>query len=1509
MRFDEDEDDDDEYDDENNNRGENFINGGGGGAFIAAASSPSSLLLRRQSEEEEERGGETMSTRTKAMMSGDKKSNNNSRLSEYNLLDLVGEGSFGKVYKARKKFTGETSAIKFIAKKGKTERDLRSLRQEIDILRVLKHPNIIAMRDAFETEHEFCVVMEYAQGELFEVLEDDRTLPELEVKAIARQLVSALHYLHTNRVIHRDMKPQNVLIGANKVVKLCDFGFARSIRSQSMVMTSIKGTPLYMAPELVQEQPYNHTVDLWSLGVILYELFVGKPPFFTNSIYTLIQKIVRDPLTWPEDMSAEFKSFLRGLLNKRPSERLSWPALLEHPFVRKSEYDDEHEHDDEHERERQQRQQQQQQHQRGEREAGDQEERRRRAEEVENRLSTGAKTTTTTTAAVATHNRRPLASTPQGATRTTNAATTTTTTTPTTNNNKTPIVRRGGLPRREDVLAGTATDGYSTPKIPARRPPPSTTRGTAVTAATTTTTTTTAAAAAIGGAALIGGVVSGTTPRTAMAGEMPQRHASNTNHAIESQHGHGVDSALLECELKSRTEDGAARLRRDRTAIKVILAALQPPRSAPGSKFNILALLSPGSERERGTSAHTEPGIDDAPSSSGLSNHASNANGPMPKLTSSLVDAVSALRTLRNIVCVSSASLAKVGGDASGALARDAPGAALWTVRAIAAMWNPVNETKDDAQMREKYVAFEIEREEALQLALNVATLLASGSGPSPWCNVGLANYLRALSECLVSFELRRNNDDSGHDEDKLRLRLIQSKLETQHFARVAVTRAIDLASKRGEGQECVMALSKLPKPTFCESLIAHLASSFSQLERDLLEEQAKSAQKKKDRESDKECNNAQNENDERKRRAIFKRRGEAVGDACDALLKCSSCYAPVSITLVADSFVRYGERMGAFQALIKASSNSTYCGFLSLSGCRIIGACSRASTAFADKALEKDALMRFSTRLIKLVARASELSKGVTLSSSLETKAAIMTKLRPVADGIAAVAYALHPLAKENCETAHPADFLCDSGVAESCCDAMEIFSSFSTSIVAMIARTAPGSDASSKAIEEYKSSQHLAIFSLLNVLRLPLAFIPTKGSNAEKVGAVANRKFMTVLKEKNVLGTLLKCVKLMKTDLEMRALRKYNGNGNENEEEEEEVEEENNTTKNKANSKKNKKAAAVDTAATSNSSEAHSLSSAISLISRLVVTGGDVFSNQFIEAKGCSASLSEFALSQSSFASSLLNNKQKSIKVEFANEATTIVDWTMILSQLAKSNESRYENVGEANATFHLTKLLRHEDFNVRARAANALGNLCRHSDYFYASFKKYGTVGALIDRLNADEKEEPSALVRKFAAFAIGNAGFHSDYLYDDLRRSILPLVRNIGNHYGSTFGVGRKDENDGKTRSNAAAALGNLARNGDALIADLLVNDVPKALILLAKEYASEKSSSKKSSSVGDKQTPAHVALFSLGNLCAHEECRSALIKLGVRNALQQSRTSEDELLRKYALRVLAKLENS
>ncbi|XP_050291317.1 serine/threonine-protein kinase TIO isoform X4 [Quercus robur] len=257
-------------------------------------------------------------------------------IENYHVIELVGEGSFGKVYKGRRKFTGQTVAMKFIMKHGKSEKDIQNLRQEIEILRKLKHENIIEMLDSFESEQEFCVVTEFAQGELFEILEDDKCLPEEQVQAIAKQLVRALHYLHSNRIIHRDMKPQNILIGAGSVVKLCDFGFARAMSTNTVVLRSIKGTPLYMAPELVREQPYNHTADLWSLGVILYELFVGQPPFYTNSVYALIRHIVKDPVKYPDNMSQNFKSFLRGLLNKVPQNRLTWPTLLEHPFVQET---------------------------------------------------------------------------------------------------------------------------------------------------------------------------------------------------------------------------------------------------------------------------------------------------------------------------------------------------------------------------------------------------------------------------------------------------------------------------------------------------------------------------------------------------------------------------------------------------------------------------------------------------------------------------------------------------------------------------------------------------------------------------------------------------------------------------------------------------------------------------------------------------------------------------------------------------------------------------------------------------------------------------------------------------------------------------------------------------------------------------------------------------------------------------------------------------------------------
>ncbi|XP_049744145.1 serine/threonine-protein kinase 36 isoform X2 [Elephas maximus indicus] len=254
-------------------------------------------------------------------------------MEKYHVLEMIGEGSFGRVYKGRRKYSAQVVALKFIPKLGRSEKELRNLQREIEIMRGLRHPNIVHMLDSFETDKEVVVVTDYAEGELFQILEDDGKLPEDQVQAIAAQLVSALYYLHSHRILHRDMKPQNILLAKGGGIKLCDFGFARAMSTNTMVLTSIKGTPLYMSPELVEERPYDHTADLWSVGCILYELAVGTPPFYTTSIFELVSLILKDPVRWPSTLSPCFKNFLQGLLTKDPRQRLSWPDLLHHPFI------------------------------------------------------------------------------------------------------------------------------------------------------------------------------------------------------------------------------------------------------------------------------------------------------------------------------------------------------------------------------------------------------------------------------------------------------------------------------------------------------------------------------------------------------------------------------------------------------------------------------------------------------------------------------------------------------------------------------------------------------------------------------------------------------------------------------------------------------------------------------------------------------------------------------------------------------------------------------------------------------------------------------------------------------------------------------------------------------------------------------------------------------------------------------------------------------------------------
>ena len=252
---------------------------------------------------------------------------------KYKVLEAIGEGSFGRVFRGKIVETNQIVALKFIPKRNKIERELQSLRRECEIQRGLSHRNIVQMIDSFETEREVVVVSEYVPNQLFGLLEKNGPLKESEVQKIACDLVSAIYYLHSHRILHRDIKPQNILLTNQGEAKLCDFGFSRKMGINTYVLTSIKGTPLYMAPELIDENPYDHTADLWALGCILFELLTGKPPYCTTSIVQLVKMVRNCPIDWPNDFSKDCLEFLKGLLEKDPSKRLTWPALLDSPWI------------------------------------------------------------------------------------------------------------------------------------------------------------------------------------------------------------------------------------------------------------------------------------------------------------------------------------------------------------------------------------------------------------------------------------------------------------------------------------------------------------------------------------------------------------------------------------------------------------------------------------------------------------------------------------------------------------------------------------------------------------------------------------------------------------------------------------------------------------------------------------------------------------------------------------------------------------------------------------------------------------------------------------------------------------------------------------------------------------------------------------------------------------------------------------------------------------------------
>ena len=265
------------------------------------------------------------------------------RLSDqYNIVCDLGSGAYAVAKKIVHKETGEEYAVKIIQKKHLEQRERDRLTMETNILKRVRHPNIIALKAVCETDEELFLIMELAEGgELFEHIVNQGAYSEDVAIDITQQIVSAISYLHDLNIVHRDIKPENILLKRKGTLelKLADFGLSKMFDATVRMQTTC-GSPGYVAPEVLTDDLYGREVDMWSVGVITYVLLSGFPPFYSENIKELFQQIMIAKYDFPvqywSTVSEPAKDFVRKLLVRNPASRMSAGMALEHPWLTRS---------------------------------------------------------------------------------------------------------------------------------------------------------------------------------------------------------------------------------------------------------------------------------------------------------------------------------------------------------------------------------------------------------------------------------------------------------------------------------------------------------------------------------------------------------------------------------------------------------------------------------------------------------------------------------------------------------------------------------------------------------------------------------------------------------------------------------------------------------------------------------------------------------------------------------------------------------------------------------------------------------------------------------------------------------------------------------------------------------------------------------------------------------------------------------------------------------------------